>query len=407
MTDPRHIRIEDFDYALPQDSIAAHPLALREESKLLVYTKGILTEKKFSDLPELALDQYHFILNDTRVIHARLHFHKATGGVVEIFCLEPMGISMEQGLEKKHECRWKCLVGGAKKWKGREVLTAAFGKLDLQELTLSAQMEEPVHDGFIIHFRWQPGHLSFSEVLEAAGIIPLPPYFNREAEASDELRYQTVFATHEGSVAAPTAGLHFTREIIETLKSNGSRISFLTLHVGAGTFKPVTSSILGEHIMHHEYFSVHRSVIEMLILSEKKIIPVGTTSLRSLESLYWLGVKLLTGKFQSEQQFSLEQWEAYELNDHEIPKEESLISLLKYLDSRGEEFLCARTALLLAPGYRFRIAKGIITNFHLPKSTLILLIAALVGKDWRLIYDFALSNRYNFLSYGDSSLLLP
>jgi S-adenosylmethionine:tRNA ribosyltransferase-isomerase len=394
------IFINDFDYGLPPERIATHPLAQRDASKLLVYQNGTIKDDTFSHLPHYIPPGSTLVLNNTRVIEARLHFEKPTGGVIEIFCLEPhQPASMEQVLQQSGIVQWHCLIGGASKWGHGQILQKEIS-IHNTVITLQAVYIEKEPDSFIIEFRW-PGDLSFAEVLHAAGAVPLPPYIKRKVEADDAERYQTVFAREPGSVAAPTAALHFTNEVLKKLEEKDIYPVYLTLHVGAGTFKPVKTETIAEHHMHGEHFTISMGFLQRLLDAET-IIAVGTTSLRTLESLHWLGVKLLYGDLKK---FELEQWEAYDLMQHDIPYKESLQALLEYVEESGQEELHCRTSLLIQPGYVFKSAKALITNFHQPRSTLLLLVAAFIGADWKQVYDHALQHDYRFLSYGDSSLL--
>jgi S-adenosylmethionine:tRNA ribosyltransferase-isomerase len=393
----QNILIEEYNYALPDDLIADFPLSKRDESKLLVYKNGLINNNNFSELPGLLLTNASLILNNTRVIEARIFFHKDTGGVIEIFCLEPL-LSMEQAMGASESVEWRCLVGGASKWKHGAILQKEL-QLQTGQVILFAKYISKEEDAFIIQFSWS-GFTTFSEILHAAGNIPLPPYIKRKPTESDTERYQTIFAKHNGSVAAPTAALHFTDKVFEGLELKNIHPDYVTLHVGAGTFKPVKTETIADHQMHGERFSVTDELLQNLINAEK-IIAAGTTTLRTLESLHWLGIKMLMGK----NDLVLEQWEAYELDDRKISYKESLASLFNYLQKRKESQLYCRTSLLIVPGYRFKSAEALITNFHQPKSTLLLLVAAFIGPDWKKVYDHALENNYRFLSYGDSSLL--
>jgi len=338
------------------------------------------------------------VLNNTRVIEARIFFQKETGGVIEIFCLEPWGSSIEAAMMQEEKATWLCLIGGASKWKPGLVLH----KKGENGIDLYARYRGKEGEAFLIELSWTPPETPFAEVLHASGAIPLPPYIKRKAEDLDAARYQTIFSLHEGSVAAPTAALHFTERVLEDLEAKNILPSYVTLHVGAGTFKPVKAETIEGHQMHSEPFTVTRRTLEELVHADQ-IVAVGTTSLRTLESLYWLGIKLANGAAEC----SLEQWEAYALEavSGNTSYRESYGHLLSYLEARGETALHCRTALIIVPGYRFRVAEGLVTNFHQPGSTLLLLVAAFVGEDWRRIYDYALAHDFRFLSYGDASLL--
>ncbi len=393
---PDKIFIEEYNYDLPGQRIANFPLAERDRSKLLVYEKGVIKDEEFLNLSNYLPENAALVLNNTKVIEARIYFQKESGGVIEIFCLEPT-TPVEQAMRETKTAQWQCLVGGASKWKHGLVLQKILHVKD-NEIILSARYISKQEDAFIIEFSWT-GNVAFSDILFAAGNIPLPPYIKRKAEKEDAERYQTVFARHKGSVAAPTAALHFTENVFNSLTNKHIHPLYVTLHVGAGTFKPVKTETISEHQMHGESFAVTRSLIQALLETEK-IIAVGTTALRTLESLHWLGVKIINGQ----DDLILEQWDAYNLNAT-ITYKESLAALLAYVNKKGEEQLHCRTSLLIVPGYKFKSAQALITNFHQPKSTLLLLVAAFIGADWKQVYNHALQNNYRFLSYGDSSLL--
>jgi S-adenosylmethionine:tRNA ribosyltransferase-isomerase len=395
------IFIEDYSYHLPPERIAAVPLARRDASKLLVYQNGIIQTDTFYHLPDHLPLHSLLVLNNTRVIEARLFFKKPTGGGIEIFCLEPYQPgAVDQAMQQTASVQWRCLIGGASKWGHGQVLQKAIA-VNEATVMLEAIYLQKEEDSFVIEFRWAGGH-PFASVLQAAGAIPLPPYIKRKAVAEDAERYQTIFAEQKGSVAAPTAALHFTQAIFKQLEEKGIECAYATLHVGAGTFKPVKSETIAEHTMHAESFTVNRGFLKK-VLEAKSIIAVGTTSLRTLESLHWLGVKLLQhGDLKN---LELEQWEAYDLAKHDISYNESLQALMRYLHHTDQQELHCRTSLLIVPGYHFKSAKALITNFHQPRSTLLLLVAAFIGADWKNVYDHALQHGYRFLSYGDSSLL--
>lgn len=391
--------IQDFDYPLPDDRIAAFPLAERDASHLLVWESGKTSDRHFRELPDCLPAGATLVLNDTRVIEARIFFQKPSGGVIELFCLEPhQPAEMTAALQSEGPVQWRCLIGGASKWKRGQVLQKTLTVLE-QECRLEARFISREPEDFVVELCWSPV-LPFAEVLHVAGAIPLPPYIRREAQSADAERYQTIFARQEGSVAAPTAALHFTPRVVEALEARGIRRAPITLNVGAGTFRPVKSDTIGGHPMHSEHFSVTAGTLRAL-LDAPAIVAVGTTSLRTLESLYWLGIKTAqAGSLQTE----LAQWEAYDLAG-DLTYKESLTVLLRELERTDGDTLSCRTALLIRPGYRFRSADALITNFHQPRSTLILLVAAFIGDDWRRVYQHALDNGYRFLSYGDSSLL--
>lgn len=407
---PQKISIQDYTYILPEERIANYPLPERDDSRLLVYNKGKITSAIYKKINEHIPEGSILIFNDTKVVEARLLFQKPSGGVIEIFCLEPhpQYADITIAMLQKEKVLWHCLVGGASKWKAGQVLkkeTVQEGK----KIVLKATCIEKKKDLFIIELSWAPEEMSFAEILHHAGAIPLPPYIKRKPETADTERYQTVYAEAEGSVAAPTAGLHFTDSIFNSFKTKKIQTGFVTLHVGAGTFKPVKSETIQDHDMHAEWIDVPGNTIETVLENlDKNIVAVGTTSLRTLESLYWLGVKqVMTIEHQpiSKSLLNLSQWEAYDLAKENIPVKDALQSLLKWMKESRMDRLVAKTQILILPGYDFKIVNGLITNFHQPQSTLLLLVAALVGDDWRNIYDYALENDFRFLSYGDGSLL--
>jgi S-adenosylmethionine:tRNA ribosyltransferase-isomerase len=404
---PTQLRIQDFHYDLPAARIAPEPLPDRAASRLLVSRAGVITDKVFRDLPgELPPDAL-LIFNDTQVVRARLLAHRPTGGTVELFCLEPVAPrrALELALQQTGAATWRCLVGNGRRWKsGPVTLDFAFAG---QPATLWAERQATEASGeSLIDFRWEPSSLPFAEVLRAAGHLPLPPYLHRPDTAIDAVRYQTVYAAHEGAVAAPTAGLHFTPELLTELATRGIATGRVTLHVGAGTFQPVKADTMADHPMHAEPIIVQASLLRQLLAHRPRpVIAVGTTSLRTLESLYWLGAALVREPAQP--LLAVTQWQPYEETEPVISPETALEALLAHLDATGSDTLEASTRLLIAPGYRFRLVQGLITNFHQPESTLLLLVAALLGPAWRAVYDHALAHGYRFLSYGDSSLLLP
>ena len=411
-SDPTQLRIQDFHYDLPAERIAPEPLPDRAASRLLVSRAGVITDKTFRDLPgELPADSL-LIFNDTRVVRARLLAKRPTGGAVELFCLEPVAPhrALEPALQQTEACTWRCLVGNGRRWKsGPVTLDFSFAG---QPATLWAERRATEAGGEnLIDFRWKPASLPFAEVLRAAGHLPLPPYIHRPDTAADAVRYQTVYAAHEGAVAAPTAGLHFTPEVLAELAARGIASGYVTLHVGAGTFQPVKAETMANHPMHAEPIIVQASLLRQLLAHRPRpVIAVGTTSLRTLESLYWLGAALARQPAAPGTTLCVEQWQPYaELlaGEAEIAPEAALQALLDHLDASGSAAIEASTQLLIAPGYRFRLVRGLITNFHQPESTLLLLVSALLGPGWRAVYDHALLHGYRFLSYGDSSLLLP
>ena len=383
MTDPRSISIDDFNYELPNDRIALEPSRERGLSSLLKWEKGELTHGVFPQVVNWLPERATLILNETKVIPARLYFRKETGAVIEIFCLDPVGQDHQLAMSSTSETIWRCLIGGAKKWK--DGILSQVVDLGTDQVLLNIEKSVSANGDFHVRFFWDNSAYSFSEVLAAVGEMPLSPYIERDVELSDEERYQTVFAKREGSVAAPTAGLHFTDAILNDLKARDVEQLRLTLHVSTGTFKPVSADRMEDHDMHTETFVVPLSVVEQFLVNpDRFFIPVGTTSLRTIESLYWLGVKILhQGKMDA---LILQQWDCYDL-PQEVSLEDSFIALKAYAIDKKLNNLQGATALLIAPGYRFRVAKGLITNFHMPKSTLILLVSAMVGDNWRKIYQ--------------------
>lgn len=402
---PRELSIHDFTYSLPEARIAQHPLAERDASMLLVYRNGHISERIFHQLPELLDAGDLLVFNETRVVHARLIFHKGTGGQVEIFCLEPYGMKeTAQAFAQKRSVEWVCLVGNAKRWK-QEVLHKKIDKGNTS-FTLAAERIQPHGDSFVIRLSWD-ADLTFAEVIQHAGLLPLPPYMKRDAADADEAAYQTVYGKEEGSVAAPTAGLHFTDQVFAQLKDKGVETSFLTLHVGAGTFRPVKAEQMKGHDMHEERIYVPLALLEKLIekAGHRRIIAVGTTSLRTLESLYWFGVKLRNGHEADE--LFIDQWEVYNeaLQARSCDLRSSLEAVREWMQKRNCTVLSGSTKIIIAPPYSLKVADALVTNFHQPESTLLLLVAAAIGPDWRKVYDYALAHGFRFLSYGDSSIL--
>lgn len=395
------IKIEDFNYPLPEERIASHPLAKRDECRLLMRdSDGSLSEHKFAELPSLLPTNAMLVYNNTKVINARLRFRKSGGARIEVFCLEPVvPKDYQQSFASMSSCSWSCFVGNSKRWKE--------GALELpltvkgNEIILQAERESKSDNGSVVRFSWpEDAGVTFSQIIEAAGEIPIPPYLNRMSESSDAVDYQTVYSRIEGSVAAPTAGLHFTPAVLAAIDVMGIPRRELTLHVGAGTFQPVKSETIGGHGMHSEFISVSRDLIAELAASARRVIAVGTTSVRTLESLYHLGRMVLEGKVPDE----VPQWYPYSGDSPDVPT--SLGALRDYLDERGLDRLTASTRIIIAPGYRYRVVEGMVTNFHQPQSTLLLLVSAFTGGDWRRMYDYALSHGFRFLSYGDAQLLL-
>jgi S-adenosylmethionine:tRNA ribosyltransferase-isomerase len=398
------IRIEEFNYPLPDERIAKFPLTKRDESKLLVYRNGKIDEAVFKQLSDYLPQGSMLVYNNTRVIQARMLFQKETGAQIEVFCLEPV-IPHDYALvfQQTESCSWLCLVGNLKKWK--EGALHKTIRMEDKEVVLSAVRIKTTGDSHLVRFSWNNPQVTFAELLDAAGILPIPPYLHRETRESDLQTYQTVYSKIKGSVAAPTAGLHFTPEVLAGLDAKGFTREEVTLHVGAGTFKPVKSEVIGDHEMHTEFISVRRSAIENIRTNLGRIIAVGTTSVRTLESLYYMGRTLVNNPDATSEELVVTQWTPYH-DTEEVTTHEALTALLDYLDRNQTDTLLSATQIMIAPGYEFKIVKGIITNFHQPKSTLLLLISAFVNGNWKSIYNYALDNDFRFLSYGDSSLLL-
>ena len=398
------IRIEEFNYPLSDERIAKFPLTKRDESKLLVYRNGKIDEAVFKQLSDYLPQGSMLVYNNTRVIQARMLFQKETGAQIEVFCLEPV-IPHDYALvfQQTESCSWLCLVGNLKKWK--EGALHKTIRMDDKEVVLSAELIKTTGDSHLVRFSWNNPQVTFAELLDAAGILPIPPYLHRETRESDLQTYQTVYSKIKGSVAAPTAGLHFTPEVLAGLDAKGFTREEVTLHVGAGTFKPVKSEVIGDHEMHTEFISVRRSAIENIRTNLGRIIAVGTTSVRTLESLYYMGRTLVNNPDATSEELVVTQWTPYHETE-EVTAHEALTALLDYLDRNQTDTLLSATQIMIAPGYEFKIVKGIITNFHQPKSTLLLLISAFVNGNWKSIYNYALDNDFRFLSYGDSSLLL-
>lgn len=395
----KNIRIEDYTYDLPDERIAKFPLTNRDASKLLVYDNGMITEGCFTGVKDVMESGQTLVFNNTKVIHARIFFRRVTGANIEVFCLEPFfPADYAQNFASQHSCDWCCMVGNQRKWKEDEL----FCDFTYQGESCVLKAKKLKQEGgeVIVRFTWEKA-ISFSEVLECCGRIPIPPYLNRDSEESDNIRYQTVYSKEEGSVAAPTAGLHFSREVLNDLRDKRVDIKELTLHVGAGTFRPVKAERIGEHDMHTEHLVISRELVVCLRDKVKEIVAVGTTSVRTLESLYWMGVKRLDGM---EDFYSVSQWEAYTLPG-EYSLQEAMGALVGWFDEAHEELLKARTTIIILPGYRFRVIDAMFTNFHQPQSTLLLLVAAAIGEDWKRVYRHALDHGFRFLSYGDGSLL--
>lgn len=422
---PKHLHILDFNYPLPDSRIAKYPLARRDSSKLLLRSSdGTIGEDVFRNLPKYLAEGSLLVFNNTKVIQARLHFHKATGALIEIFCLEPhLPLDYQQSFAARGSVEWVCLVGNLKKWKEgtlQRCITLRHSDGE-RTITLRAERLAASGSGYTVRFSWDDDSISWAEVLDAVGELPIPPYLNRQTEADDLKTYQTVYSKVKGSVAAPTAGLHFTPEVLAAIDARGIERAELTLHVGAGTFKPVKSEDIEGHTMHAEWVSVPRTVIERLLAHGARCTAVGTTSVRTLESLYYIGLIIYDmeqdGKPLAEitpDDLHVAQWMPYSDDDHAdgsalcpepITPSEALRAILRYLDARQQAALATSTQIIIAPGYRFHIVRTIITNFHQPQSTLLLLVSAFVGGTWRPMYDYALANGFRFLSYGDSSIL--
>ncbi len=397
----KNIRIADYDYPLPEERIAKFPMEQRDHSKLLCLKDGAISEHHFYDLPSLLPKDTLLVFNDTKVIHARLFFQKETGAVIEVFCLEPHNMAVSQAFEQHEQCSWVCFIGNNKKWKSGP-LTLEFS-ISNSQFSIQATRREAVGNAWIVDFNWTGG-LSFAEVIDAAGVIPLPPYLNRKAEESDSIRYQTVYAHHEGSVAAPTAGLHFSPEVFQSLKAKGIETEYITLHVGAGTFKPVSTDTIGEHEMHVEPVHITADNLRRIIAHQgKPLIAVGTTTVRTLESLYWFGVQLQANP--QLERMHINQWDPYIL-DTSLSYTDAYANILRWMENQNTDYLDGETQLMIAPGYRYRIINGLVTNFHQPQSTLLLLVSALIGEQWKACYRYALDHEFRFLSYGDSCLFL-
>ena len=399
----KHIPIADYDYPLPDERIARYPLAERDQSKLLAVTPDGIAEHRFFELPQLLPADTLLVFNDTKVIHARLLFRKETGATIEIFCLEPYRMAISESFEQRERCSWVCFIGNNKKWK--EGVLSGRWQADGGEFVLSATRREAVGNAWVVDFSWTGG-ASFAEVIEKAGVIPLPPYLGRDAEESDATRYQTVYAHYEGSVAAPTAGLHFTDRVIGRLHDKGIDTEYLTLHVGAGTFKPVSSEHIGDHEMHVEKIHVTADNLRHICAHRDTArVAVGTTSVRTMESLYWFGVQL---RHNAELEYMhVSQWDPYTLDDCGMDYAEAYGNILEWMERNGVDDMMGETQLMIAPGYRYRTITGMVTNFHQPKSTLLLLVSAFIGDRWKEAYRYALDHGFRFLSYGDSCLFMP
>lgn len=399
---PRNISIQNYTYHLPEEKIASYPLPERDLARLLVYRNGLMQEDTYGNIAEHLPEQALLVFNNTRVVEARLLFQKVSGGIIEIFILEmPDPATMDQ--QEKVLC--KCLIGGAGKWKHGQIMQK-HATINGATLVLQAAIADKLTDSFMIEFNWQPAAFAFKDVLHTCGVMPIPPYLKRDADALDIERYQTVFACYNGSVAAPTAGLHFTPEIFQSCSEKNIETGFITLHVGAGTFMPVKCKVMQEHEMHAEYIIIEPDILNKLMIASGNVFAVGTTSLRTLESIYWMGVKCFLNSSITTDELEIKQWEVYdELAHHAIEVNDALHALLNWMKQNVMQKFFIKTQILIAPGYRPKMIRGLITNFHQPGSTLVLLVAALIGENWRRLYDYALQNNFRFLSYGDGCLL--
>lgn len=405
MIETKKIQISDYNYPLPDERIAKFPIAERDHSKLLIYNRGEVSEDVFYNLPNHLPKGALMVFNNTKVIQARMHFRKATGALIEIFLLEPaLPADYEQMFQTTKRCQWLCLVGNLKKWKDG-TLERTF-EVQGKTITLKATRLGEEHTSHRIEFEWNNSSVNFAEIIDVAGELPIPPYLNRETQESDKTTYQTVYSKIKGSVAAPTAGLHFTERVLSDIDAHGIDREELTLHVGAGTFKPVKSREIADHEMHTEYISVHRQTIEKLIAHESCAIAVGTTSVRTLESLYYMGLKLHSNPNLDETGLHVSQWEPYE-QQAALSTVDAMKEIIGWMDRNGVNTLHSSTQIIIAPGYDYKVVKMLITNFHQPQSTLLLLVSAFVKGDWRKIYRYALDHDFRFLSYGDSSLIIP
>ncbi|MES2648574.1 MAG: S-adenosylmethionine:tRNA ribosyltransferase-isomerase [Bacteroidota bacterium] len=407
---PKDLSILDFTYELPDERVAKYPLENRDASRLLLYKKGTISDTYFCHIAEHIPEGSLLVFNNSKVVEARLLFKKESGGTIEIFTLEPheQYSDITAAMNTTGSILYKCLVGGAGKWKIGMILTKTVSHNN-SEIAIEASIKERRSDCFVIELRWTPAHLSFAGILHAAGQIPIPPYLHRDANTSDTERYQTIYAKADGSVAAPTAGLHFTPAVMQTLAEKNIMLEYVTLHVGAGTFMPVKSATMQDHSMHAEFIDVSIDFIKKLA-GQHTIIPVGTTSLRTIESLYWMGIKVLQNPAITLNELAIQQWDVYEnigieISENIIGKKSALQALINWLERINLTRLIIKTQILIAPGYSFKIADALITNFHQPQSTLLLLVSAMIGENWKRVYDYALQNDFRFLSYGDSSLL--
>jgi S-adenosylmethionine:tRNA ribosyltransferase-isomerase len=405
---PKHIRIAGYSYNLPESKIAYHPLPERDQSKLLIWNHQNIREDVYKNIADYLPEGSLLIFNNTKVIPARILFKKPSGAFIELFCLEPFGTGNEYStmMNTQGSIQWKCMIGGASKWKSGYLEKKII--INNEEVILTAGLKAKLSDAYITKFSWLPAQYTFAEVLDHAGEMPLPPYIKRNTEEADKQRYQTIYAAYNGSVAAPTAGLHFTNAIFQGLNNKKIKTDFVTLHVSAGTFKPVKAVVLEDHEMHAEWMEIPVETIENILKNlQKNIIAVGTTSLRTLESLYWMGVKAYLNHEGDEEFLTIKQWDVYNapLSDQSVDAKLSLQSLISWLIKNKKEKLVIKTEIMIVPGYKFKLTKALVTNFHQPNSTLLLLIAAGVGEKWRKIYEYALQNNFRFLSYGDGCLI--
>lgn len=402
---PKELRIQDFTYDLPDDRIAFRPVHPRDSSQLLVYKQGDIYKDTYHHIRKYLPEKTTLVFNDTRVINSRIYFPKETGAVIEVFCLEPYGqfVDYESFLALNGRARWKCMIGKASKWKNK-YLTKSID-IDGKNVELKAELVKKLPDAYVVELSWSPEEISHAHIIDCAGETPLPPYIKRSVETTDLNDYQTVYSDREGSVAAPTAGLHFTEELLADFNEHGISSLFTTLHVGAGTFKPVKSETMKGHIMHEEWMVITIDFLEKLkVKLATPIISVGTTSTRTLESIYWMGNKVLNNP--QAEHLGISQWEVYDVVEQHEPAE-AIDALIQWIKHKNQTHLIIETGIIIAPSYEFKIVDGLITNFHLPQSTLLLLVAAFIGKDWKEVYHYALEHGFRFLSYGDGSLLLP
>lgn len=404
---PKYLKIEDFTYDLPAEKIAYNPVNPRDQSKLLVYQQEKISEDTYRNISQYLPEDAVLVFNDTKVVKSRLFFKNENGATIEVFCLEPYGeaVDYEQHFLEQNSVTWICFIGKVSKWREKELSKSI--EVDGLAVKVSAEIEGKLEDAYLVKFSWSPGAVPFGKIMDAAGVTPLPPYIKRIAEKVDEDSYQTVYSEKEGSVAAPTAGLHFTKKVLHDFEDKGITSLFTTLHVGAGTFKPVKSAVMENHVMHAEYLSITTAfLIDLITRIQQPIITVGTTSTRTLESIYWMGNQIVKNPDISYEALKITQWLPYQ-SDAICTAEEAIYALLNWIKNTQQDHLSIETEIIIAPGYSFKIVKGLITNFHQPQSTLLLLVSALIGDEWKSIYQYALENNYRFLSYGDGSLLLP